>query len=80
MELEDEPDPFITELRLLRLGHAKEVLSIECDGSAARLIEGADNVEQGALTGSGGTHNGDQFSALYLKIDSLEHGHFVGSH
>jgi len=80
MELEDEPDPFITELRLLRLGHAKEVLPIERDGSAARFIKRADNVEQGALAGPGGAHNGDQLAALNLKIDSLEHGHFVGSH
>ena len=80
MDLEDKSDPSITELRLLRLGHAKEVLPIERDGSTARFIEGADNVEQGALTGPGGAYNGHQLAALYLKIDSLEYGYFVGSH
>ncbi len=80
MELEDKADPSIAKLCLLRLGHAKEVLPIERDGPTARCIQGADNVEQGALASPRGSNNGNQFTALNLKIDSLEHGHFVSSH
>src|SRR5690349_13709252 len=57
VKLEHEPDPPIPEFRLLCIRHPKEVMLIERHRTPARLIERADNMEQGAFPGSGGSHN-----------------------
>lgn len=80
VKLKHEADPPISELRLLGVRHSKKVLSIERDTAPARCIERANDVEQGTFTGPRSAHNGHEFTALNLEVDSLENRQLVRPH
>ena len=83
MELEDEADLFVAELRELRLAEHPGVLSIDID--AARRVErvaldvllagpvqAAEEVEQRALARAAGAHDGDVLVAADRERDAAE--------
>ena len=72
VELEDETHFFVSETALFVLTEGHDVLAIEEDLSFRGLIKGADNVEEGALAGSGRSHDGDEFTFIGGEINAFE--------
>jgi hypothetical protein len=71
MKLKDKSDTSMPKVRLLAFRHVKYIFAVEVHRPCRGTIEGPDNMEQGAFSGSGSPDNGDQLSTLNLKIDAL---------
>lgn len=66
MKLEDKPNTPIPEIRLFTFRHLEHILAVEVDRPFRRTIEGPDNMEQRALSGSRSPDNRNQFASLNL--------------
>ncbi len=80
VELKHEPDTFVAEFRLLLLGERKKILAVERHGAFGRAIQGSEDLQQGALAGSGGAHDRDQFPAFDVQVDVIQHDEFPPAH
>ena len=54
------------------IARAIDLLPIELEPSAARLVEQADQVQQRALAAAGRPHDGDELSLGDVEIDVLQ--------
>jgi hypothetical protein len=53
----------------------REVLSLQQDLTARGPVQCPDDVEQGALAGTGGADDGAGFALLDFHVNAVEHGH-----
>ena len=70
--LEDEADHLVAEARQLRFGQGEGVAAADLHGAAARLVEGADNVQEGALARARGPRDRQRLARLQLEVDPVE--------
>ena len=72
MVLEDETDVTVAEVGQIAFGQGKGVVALQADTAGGGRFEGAEEVEQGALAGTGRPHDGDGRPALDLEADVTE--------
>ena len=70
--MEDEPDATVSKFRLLLIRQCKQILPLEKNGAAARAVERAKDVQQGAFAGPRCANDGQHFAARDSEIDPLE--------
>ena len=70
--LEDEAYGAFAEVVTLRVGHLREVATVDGDGAGGWRGEAAEDVEEGRLAGAGGADDGEEFTACNLKVDPLQ--------
>jgi hypothetical protein len=71
--LEDEADGLVPEGREPLLAPLEDVLAVEEDPAAGRDVEGAEEVEEGALARAGGAGERDELPLRDLEVDPAEH-------
>ena len=73
VKLEDKTQVVIANARQLIRAQAGQIATVEADGSARRLIQRADEVQQRALAAAGRTDDRHGFAGGELKIDVAQH-------
>jgi hypothetical protein len=73
MELEHEPDGAVAERRQLVGRKGADILAADVDAALGRSVQGSQQVEQGALARSRGTHHRHHLPLLDLEVRALEH-------
>ena len=74
MKLEDEAEFAVADSREFDVIELVQILTIELDRATGGPVQCADDLEQCAFTGTGGTNDGEGLSAFDLKRDIVEHG------
>src|SRR5262249_41251376 len=74
-ELEHHPDFTASKERALVLGQRADIASADEDGSGARSIDAADQVEKSRLAAAGWTDNGQKLPGRDVQIDVVESDH-----
>ncbi len=77
VELEHEADMVAAPGRQLAAAEAVDALALDLDLAAGGAVETADEVEQGGLAGTGGTHEGNEVAALDLQVDAVQDLHLL---
>ena len=72
MKLKNKTYLSVSEIGQLALVHYRNVLSVDKNLSRSWLAQGADDLEQGGLSGAAGPNNGIEFSGRYFQINSLQ--------
>src|SRR5579859_420825 len=75
VELKDEADVSRAPASQLSPGQRVDAVARDDDGTAARLVEPADEIQQSRLPRSRWTHDGDELAFGNLQIEVLEDGH-----
>ena len=70
--LEDKANVEVTELRQFISGHHGQILAVDDDGSLVRLIQRSQQIEEGALARSTGTHNGHALLGSHAEVDLIQ--------
>ena len=73
MELENEADTPVAELRQLLSAKLPYVRSIYNDVATVRLVKRAYYLKKGCLAGSARTDNAHHLAFVYVQVDSLEY-------
>src|SRR5213594_2530354 len=73
VELEDEPDLTVAELRQRLIVHGEHIVPVEAHGAAGRPIQRSQNVQEGRLADAGRADDGHQLAALDLQAHALQH-------
>ena len=75
--LKNEADLLVAYSGELRLGEVREFLSVQLDAAASGGVERAEDVEQRAFAGAGGTNNREGIAALDNERDAAKHRHGI---
>ena len=59
------------------LGEVREFLAVQPDAAAGGGVERAEDVEQRAFAGAGGTNNREGIAALDNELDAAKHRHGI---
>lgn len=73
VKLENKTDVLVAESGQLTVVHAGEAGIVELNGAGIGLIECSQDVQQGALSGTGRTDNTDDFSPFYRNINTFQY-------
>lgn len=73
--LEDEADDMVPPVRELVFFHRADGCSIQMVFTCGGLVQTAENVHQGRLSGTRLSRDGDKFPFLYRETDMIESGH-----
>ncbi len=79
VRLEDEANLLVAHRSQLGLVEAAQVPAVERNLSASRLVEGADDLEQGAFARAGRPDDGQRFAPPDLKRNPVEHSERAGT-
>src|SRR4030042_4709142 len=77
VKLKNKTDLFIPENTLLIVGVFLYVFIPEINFPFCRLIKSTQDVEECALTGAGGPHDGDERAFVGCKVDTLQDMHLL---
>ncbi len=75
MELEDEADALVAECRELTARELGDVAALAGDRTRCGQVEGAEQVEQGALAGARRADDADHLSRRDHEVDAAQHLH-----
>ena len=73
MELEHEADGTVPEQGQGRIVPAEDILPVEEHLPGSRPVQGPQDMEQGALPGTGSPDQGNRLARRHLEIDPLQH-------
>src|SRR3546814_8914276 len=74
VELEHEADVLAAPLRQLAGAHAVDARAVDLDLAAAGRVQAADQVEQGGLARTRGTHQRDEVALVDVQVQAVQHG------
>src|SRR3546814_6868575 len=74
VELEHEADVVAAPLRQLAGAHAVDARAVDLDLAAAGRVQAADQVEQGGLARTRGTHQRDEVALVDVQVQAVQHG------
>jgi hypothetical protein len=80
MELKDESNTAVSELRLFLVRQLKQILSFKEHGAARRSVKRTQDMQQRALSSSGGAHDGQHLATRNRQIDALQDSQFKTGH
>src|SRR4051794_2258614 len=76
--LEHEADVVAPEAGAGALVHGPEVATVELEGAAGGAVEGAEQLQHGALAGAAGTLDGHELAGPDLDVHAVDGGHLRG--
>src|SRR4029077_7039260 len=76
--LKNEADGSAAQVGELILLETGDVCAVEQDLAGGGRIQAGEQAEQGALTASGGSHDGHELAAVHLEIDTLQNLYGMG--
>ena len=71
MELEDETNMTVTEVREFLAGQLSGVNAINTYGADIGFVQCADDLQQGGLTSAAGTYNADHFATVDVQVNTF---------
>src|SRR3546814_18034074 len=74
VELEHEADVVAAPLRELPGAHLIDARAVDFDLAAAGRVQAADQVEQGGLARTRGTHQRDEVALVDVPVQAVQHG------
>ena len=75
MELVDEAERAVAQFAALRLAHLLHFLPEDLRRCRRWLVQSAEQMQQGALAGTGSADDGDALAALHFEVDAVQHRH-----
>ena len=73
MELVDEAERAVAQFSASAIGQPRHGLALDLDFTAGRLVEAAEDVQQGALAGARGADDRDRLVAAHVEADIVQH-------